>query len=64
MQTLELPPYTLTRTPDGIVAAHPALSTPIPVPEALLLRVVKQAAREALECHGKMQPSVRLFKER
>jgi hypothetical protein len=55
MEKLNLPPYTLQRTGDGLVATHPSLRTPVPVSEALLLRVVKQAARQALECHGKVQ---------
>ncbi len=50
MEQLSIPPFTLRRLPTGeLVAEHPAISKPVPVPDALLLRVVKAAVRQSLE---------------
>lgn len=53
MDKISLPPYTLHRTEDGLVATHEGLSKPVPVSEILLLRVIKTATRQALDFHGR-----------
>ncbi len=59
MDSFALPPYTLKRLPDGrIVAEHEQLAIPVEVPESLLLRVVKTAARQSLDFPGKVTPAV------
>ena len=55
METLSLPPYTLRRAPDGrIFAEHPQLRDPVEVPAAMLLRVIKTAARQSLDFPGRV----------
>lgn len=50
MDQLSIPPFTLRRLESGeLVAEHPAISKPVEVPEALLLRVIKSAVRQSLD---------------
>jgi hypothetical protein len=55
MDSLSIPPYTLRLGVDGrIMAEHPQLREPVEVPAAMLLRVIKSAARQSLDFPGRV----------